>query len=105
MSTADELPTSERRVCAECIGEDYLADLITRTGIASACHYCSRNGFTITIEELSKHVERAVEQHFERTSSEPEGYEYYLHRETGNWKLGTIWRASSAGHYRDTRSR
>lgn len=85
MNTVDDIPTAERPVCADCIGEDYLVDLITRTGMPTICHYCSNNGPTITIEELSEHVERALDQYFVRTSSEPEGYEYYVQRETGNW--------------------
>lgn len=59
--------------------------LIMRSGTPAVCHYCSNNGLSISIEELSEHVERALDQHFVRTPSEPEGYEYYLQRETGDW--------------------
>lgn len=85
MNAPDDIPTSKRPVCDDCIGEEYLADLITRTGVQAGCYYCSNDGQTITIEQLSEHVERALDQHYVRTASEPEGYEYYLQRETGNW--------------------
>ncbi len=85
MNTFGDIPAAERTVCTDCIGEDYLVDLITRSGTLAVCHYCSSNGPSISIEELSGHVERAVEQHFVRTPSEPEGYEYYLQREAGGW--------------------
>lgn len=74
-----------RPVCADCIGETYLAELIARSGSQSACFYCSNNGQAITIERLSEHVEWAIDQHYLWTANEPEGYEYYLQRETGNW--------------------
>lgn len=79
------ISTGDRPVCADCIGEDYLIDLISRTGMSAVCFYCSSNGPSITIEELSGHVERALDQHFVRTASEPEGYEYYVQRQTGHW--------------------
>ncbi len=85
MNALDNISTGDRSVCTDCIGEDYLADLVTRTGTPAACYYCLNHGQTITIEELSEHVERAFDQHFVRTASEPEGYEYYVQRETGNW--------------------
>ncbi len=85
MNSLDDTPIGERSVCAECIGEDYLADLIIRTETPGACYYCSNDGPVITLEDLSEHVERAFDQHFVRTASEPEGYEYYVQRETGNW--------------------
>jgi len=85
MNALEDIPIGDRSVCADCIGEDYLADLITRSGTPAMCYYCSINGQTITIEELSEHVEQAFDQHYVRTASEPEGYEYYVQRETGNW--------------------
>lgn len=62
-----------------------MADLISRTGTPATCYYCSNEGQTITIEELSEHVEHVIAQHYVWTAAEPEGYEYYVQRETGNW--------------------
>lgn len=62
-----------------------MVDLINASGTPGACYYCSNNGQTITIKSLSDHVLRAIDHHFELTASEPEGYEYYLQRQTGNW--------------------
>ncbi len=85
MNAPDEVPASDRPVCEDYIGEEYLADMIARTGVAAVCYYCSNAGQTISIGQLSEHVERMLDQHYVRTASEPEGYEYYLQRETGNW--------------------
>lgn len=86
VNTSEAPPPGDRRVCADCIGERYLADLIDRTGLLAMCHYCSVEGQTIAIEELSERVEHVIDQHFERTATDPEGYEYYIQRETGNWE-------------------
>lgn len=85
MNAIEETPPSDRLVCTDCIGEEYVAGLIARTGVPATCYYCSNEGRTITIEELSERVERVIGQHYLRTATEPEGYEYYLQRETGNW--------------------
>jgi hypothetical protein len=83
---SDEVSVEDRRICAKCISESYLSVLISEGGVRSACHYCGRRGSTISIMELSNHVERAIDQHFQVTSIEPEGYEYFLQREHGNWE-------------------
>lgn len=62
-----------------------MADLINASGTPDTCYYCSKAGQTITIEALSEHVLRAINHHFVCTASEPEGYEYYVQRETGGW--------------------
>jgi hypothetical protein len=84
-TSPDDRPPNERRVCGNCVRESYLIDLIARNGIVGPCDYCHHDRPTISIEELSKHVGRAIEQFYEYTSSEPEGYDYYL-QQTGNWE-------------------
>ena len=87
MIVPEEIPVSDRLVCAHCIGEEYLADLITRDGEVAECYYCEADeGETISIEALSEHVERVMDQHYSWTAENPEGYEYYMQRETGNWE-------------------
>jgi hypothetical protein len=85
MNAPEDISTNDRPVCADCIGESYLADLVTHSGTPAPCYYCSVHGQTITVEKLSEYVERAINQHYVRTASEPEGYEYYAQRETGDW--------------------
>ncbi len=86
MSDVDNVPeVAERRVCAGCVGEAYLKAEIERTGEVAECYYCAESeDNTITIEELAARVETALEQHYERTSAEPEGIEYLLQKE-GRW--------------------
>jgi len=85
MSTNDLPDTGDRPVCADCIGESYLSIDIERTGTPGECHYCGAEGQTVTIEMIASRVERAMKEHFERTARDPEGYEYYIQRETGDW--------------------
>lgn len=62
-----------------------MALLIKRTGTPAECSYCSTDCQTITLEELSGHLERAIEEHYSQSPVEPEGLEYYVQRETGHW--------------------
>jgi len=78
-------PVEKRRVCAKCIGEEYLVDLITKANSKEVCSYCDKTAPTIPMPELGEHVERAIRQFYELTASEPDGYEYYLQRESGEW--------------------
>lgn len=72
----------EKRVCCGCIGEDFLSGLIKQGGVVAACAFCDANEeATITVEELSDHVEGAFQRHFERTSPDPDMFEEMLIRD------------------------
>ncbi|GAA5142585.1 RES domain-containing protein [Prosthecobacter algae] len=47
------------------------------------CSYCDEEGRTLFIEEVADLVERAFEEHYERTATEPDGFEYAMSREVG----------------------
>jgi len=72
---------SRKFVCGECIGEEYLRALIKGKEYRS-CSYCESVSVTcISITELASHVEKAVREHFCRTSAEPDDYESALMRD------------------------
>lgn len=65
-------------VCADCLGDAFLKELVPKEGAANDCSYCDNEGPTITVERLSELVEKAFEDHYYRTSDQPDGYELAL---------------------------
>jgi hypothetical protein len=61
-----EAEVGERRLCAECVDEPYLADLIVKHGEAGTCDYCDRDGSTETISQLADRFEAMFQQHYQR---------------------------------------
>lgn len=53
-----------RRVCSECIGEAYLDEMIAREGTMAPCHYCTKIGKAISIDELSARVRIGITEHY-----------------------------------------
>ena len=73
-----ELETEDsdsERVCAACVGEQFLKAEIVRTGEDATCRYCGCEGKTMSLEELADRIDKAFEQHFERTADQPDGFE------------------------------
>ena len=48
------------RVCAWCIGEDFLSTKIQQEGEEETCSYCGMNWKTITVDQIAVHIETAV---------------------------------------------
>lgn len=77
---------AERRICIGCIGEKYLAARLTEgADEQTECDYCGRVGDTAPIDDLADWVSEAIERHYYRTSSEPEGIDYLAAKE-GLWE-------------------
>lgn len=68
----------KRRVCVDCIGEAYLAQLADKEGTERKCHYCRKKQQCVTLEWFANHVETAFETHYERTADEPNSLEYAI---------------------------
>ncbi|WP_448108845.1 RES domain-containing protein [Pseudomonas azerbaijanoccidentalis] len=62
-------------VCHECVGEEFLSNLINNGCGLSTCSYCEVGKPCIPIAELANHVERAIGEHYARTSPEPDDSE------------------------------
>lgn len=56
--------TTEREVCAECIGDGYLRKVVKRFGKDSTCLYCHSSSKTIKLENLSKHIRKFFDNYF-----------------------------------------
>ncbi len=69
---------SEKRVCAECVGDSYLSNQIDEEGEDKTCDYCGVKGRCISLERLADHVEAAFSEHYARTGQEPNSYEYAM---------------------------
>lgn len=77
---------SARRICIECIGEKYLAGQLAEVAEEqSECDYCGHDGDTVTIDDLADRISDALDRHYYRTSSEPEGIDLLAAKE-GLWE-------------------
>jgi hypothetical protein len=76
------LPDSEdsetKHLCFACVGEAFLSAEIKRSGQPASCSYCGNKRKCITIEEMADRIEGAFEQHYRRTSPDPNDFEYML---------------------------
>lgn len=72
----------ERAVCGNCVCDPYLAKQIDRTGKDSTCLYCHDDEQpTWPLSEVADAVETAFEQHFTRTSDEPNALQSMMLRD------------------------
>lgn len=72
----DEL--TAKHICFRCVGEAYLSDEIELKGVGAQCSYCGEIGKSITLEDLADRVETAFEDHYTRTSDQPDSWEQAL---------------------------
>jgi hypothetical protein len=77
MQTSNEA----KRICCECVGDNYLREQIEFRGEERNCSYCDGRGETFSIGEMADEVEKAFEEHFYRTATEPSGMEYAAMKE------------------------
>jgi len=66
------------RICHECIGEAHLAELVEAEGRRRRCSYCGERLKSETIEVLADRIEQAFEQHYERTTRNPDGIQWAM---------------------------
>lgn len=78
MNPSPQSPADQDRICSECVGEPYLKVVVQRDGVSKECRYCGTQCLTISLVDLATHVERAFLDHFERTASEPDGFEWAM---------------------------
>ncbi len=68
----------ENRICARCIDDPFLSDLVDNNGEEDECSYCEEIEPSISLKELATRVEAAFDSHYSRTSSEPNSMEYMM---------------------------
>ena len=74
MEANTEEPT-EKRICHQCIGEEYLKAEVQKNGTIAQCSYCDQVANSYTIEEIADLIETAFEKYFYRTSDQPTSQE------------------------------
>lgn len=86
MSDDDETTeVASRRICYDCVQEEYLSNEIQKTGETAECNYCQETQKTFSIDNMADEIEAAFERHYFRTSIDPSGHEYALQKE-GLWE-------------------
>lgn len=65
-------------ICFDCIGDDYLKEMMQKNNNHNKCLYCEKNQETISMEELCELLKNIIENHYFLTPDEPVGYEYTL---------------------------
>jgi hypothetical protein len=75
----DEL--SEKMLCHRCVGDDYLTVEIERDGTDQQCSYCKKVAKSYGLNAVVDRVELAFEQHYVRTSDQPDAWQQTLQRD------------------------
>ena len=70
-----------KHLCHTCIGDQFLADDVNKEGIPVICSYCGETREAMTLEDLADRIHEVIENHFERTSSEPDWLSSIMLRE------------------------
>lgn len=98
----------QKRVCHNCVNEAYLSQCIEERGVVAHCHYCGDDEeATITISELADEIEGAFERHYERSSPDPDDFQYAMLRDKEIdyewWREGepVVWAIANAADVRE----
>lgn len=78
----DDVAAEDKRICSDCIGNDYLKAGVETNGEEELCAYCRKRGKTTSIGELADDVGGAFKRHYYRTPTGPSGFEYMMSKET-----------------------
>lgn len=71
----------EQWICHRCVEEPFLSSEIATTGEIAVCSYCESEDQCWTIEQLADRVEQAFDEHYVRTSTEPDDWQQSLLRD------------------------
>jgi RES domain-containing protein len=78
-----------KRICCECVREEFLSQLIENDGNTAACDYCGQDGAkTWAIGDLADKVETAFNDHMVRTATGPDETERALYADR---ELNLTW--------------
>jgi hypothetical protein len=75
-----ECDINERRLCSDCVGEEFLSAKIEKHGEQATCFYCGQAGKTFSIDDMADEIETAFDEHFHQTPTEPSSLEYAMTR-------------------------
>jgi hypothetical protein len=68
----------QKHICFECVEETYLAHMIENEGKEEECSYCGQTQVCFSIRELADRVEAAFDDHYFRTSDQPDSWQQSL---------------------------
>lgn len=75
MSTHDIEELKAKQICCQCVGEAYLSREIEHEGAEAQCSYCGETERCISVDELSDRIENGFENHYTRTSDQPDSWQ------------------------------
>lgn len=78
MQSHDPDDLKEKRICIDCVGDNYLKSQIEKARDEADCSYCSRTAATIEVGDLAELVHSAFESHFVKTPHEPSAFDYAM---------------------------
>lgn len=64
-----------KRICFQCVGEEYLAQEIEEHGREGLCSYCGSEAQSWDVDELAVRVNTAFDEHYIRTPDNPDVFE------------------------------
>lgn len=67
-----------KRICYQCVGEDFLSSEIKAKGRKLKCSYCHTVRNCYLINKVADRIETAFNDHFTRSSAEPSNYQLAL---------------------------
>ncbi len=80
--THDEIQALKaKRICIDCVGEQYLSTEIRSKGKRRRCSYCRTARRSYDLDELAECVATAFDRHYRRTSDQPDDLEFMLMRD------------------------
>lgn len=74
----DDQSKNQKLICFVCVGEPYLAQAIEKQGSIGLCTYCERLHACISVEDFVDRLETAFENHYVRTSDQPNSWQQSL---------------------------
>ncbi|WP_223507883.1 RES family NAD+ phosphorylase [Pseudomonas sp. BF-B-25] len=75
MHPDDIAELNAKRICHECIGEEFLSNEVATTGVTAKCDYCDQTEVTWALEQLAERIETAFDHHFTRTDDQPDSWQ------------------------------
>lgn len=78
ISNADD-GLGSKKLCCDCIGDEYLSILVKTKGDHGKCDYCLSTAAIYDLNDIADLIEEAFDAHYVRTATEPNSMEYRLH--------------------------
>ena len=75
----------KKYICYCCVGEKFLSNEIESTNKKLSrkrkCSYCHKKEMTITIQDIGDRIEKAITEHYIKTSDQPDDFQYAMLRD------------------------